>query len=88
MHCKTCLAVSRLRGLLRNEDGNLLILETKGMYLCGSNDMTYKQNLRATFRMAFEDTWPEQVHELVLGQVRYRRTDTVARSRRNPHAGA
>ena len=80
--------VSRLRGLLRNEDDKLLILETKGMYLCGSDDMTYKQNLRATFRMPFEDTWREQVRELVLGQVRYRRTDTVARSRRNPHVGA
>ena len=78
----------------RREDGKLLILETKGMHLEGSEDTSYKKRLLATledaysaafergqiqfneppatFRMMFEDTWQEQVSELLNEQYQSR----------------
>ena len=37
----------------RNDDGRLLILETKGIYLKGSEDANYKQKLLATLEKAY-----------------------------------
>ena len=78
----------------RREDGKLLILETKGIHLKGSEDTSYKKKLLATledaysaafergqiqfnepaaaFRMMFEDTWQEQVSELLNEQYQSR----------------
>ena len=72
----------------KEDDGKLLILETKGTHLQGNEDTNYKKNLLETlektyktaldrgtmkvkesppavFSMLFEDTWKEQIGELV-----------------------